>query len=179
MKCTEEQRELARYIQENGIRVSAKCCDYSKKKPLKAYIKSNYIDLNVTGERKAEGGQRALAHKSCFECSTKKNKIDKYMPLWWWSDSVKACFKKVEGIRYSDCYEVYGMRRTGCVGCPFNIRIGDDLRIMQIAEPRLYKACMNVFGESYRLMDQFHARARKCIPDDVQQSLFILEGDEK
>ena len=173
MQFNENQRSLARYIKENGIKISAKCCDYSKKKPLTKYSKEHNIDLNVTGERKAEGGQRALAHKSCFESS--KRRIDKYMPLWWWSDSVKRIFKQTEDIRYSDCYEVYGMRRTGCVGCPFNIRIGDDLKIMQISEPRLYKACMNVFGEAYRLTDEFHARARKCIPDDVQESLFIIE----
>ena len=124
----------------------------------------------MTGEREAEGGQRALAHKSCFECH--KDGSHKYMPLWWWSDAVKRDFKKAEGIRYSDCYEVYGMKRTGCVGCPFNLRIRDDLIIMQRSEPQLYKACMNVFGQSYRLMDQFHCRKNKCIPESVQMGLF-------
>lgn len=173
MKYTEQQKELVRYIKEHDIKISAECCKLSKKNPLHKYTHEHGIDLNVTGERKAEGGQRALAHKSCFESGDKRT--DKYMPLWWWSDSVKADFKQTEGIRYSDCYEVYGMKRTGCVGCPFNLRIGEDLKVMQIAEPQLYKACMNVFGESYRLVDQFHARSRKCIPDDLQERLFDME----
>ena len=152
-----------------GIKISAKCCEVSKKRPLYQYIKENGIDLNVTGERKAEGGIRATAHHSCFEQS--KNHVDKYMPLWWWSDRVKSVFKEREGIRYSDCYEVYGMRRTGCVGCPFSLTIADDLTTMYIFEPQLYKACMKVFGESYRLVDQFGARKRKCIPD-LPEKLF-------
>ena len=173
MKFTEAHKNLVRYIHENGIKISAKCCDISKKAPLFKYAKDHSIDLNVTGERKAEGGHRAISHTSCFEEGN--HGMDKYMPLWWWPDNVKAAFKKIEGIRYSDCYEVYGMRRTGCVGCPFNLRIAKDLQIMQISEPRLYTACMNVFGESYRLMDQFHARRFKCIPDDMQMPLFTME----
>jgi 3'-phosphoadenosine 5'-phosphosulfate sulfotransferase (PAPS reductase)/FAD synthetase len=170
MAWTEPQKKLAQYIKDNGIKVSAKCCDISKKAPLFQYIKDNDIDLNITGERKAEGGQRALAHNSCFEEGN--HGVDKYMPLWWWNNWSKRAFKIVEGIRYSDCYEVYGMKRTGCVGCPFNIYIAQDLTIMSQCEPQLYKACMNVFGESYRLMDQFHARKRKCVPDCIPMSLF-------
>lgn len=166
---TPQQAAMVHYIKDNGIKISAKCCEVSKKKPLYQYIKEHGIDLNVTGERKAEGGIRATAHHSCFEQS--KNHVDKYMPLWWWSDRVKSVFKEREGIRYSDCYEVYGMRRTGCVGCPFSLTIADDLTTMYIFEPQLYKACMKVFGESYRLVDQFGARKRKCIPD-LPEKLF-------
>ena len=63
-----------------------------------------------------------------------------------------------QGIRYCDCYEVWGMKRTGCCGCPFNSKVHYDLEIMKKYEPTLYKACLNVFGESYRLMDEFHIR---------------------
>ncbi len=175
MRFTDPQKDLARYLKENGINVSAKCCDVSKKEPLFAYIKEHNIDLSCTGERKAEGGQRALAHKSCFEEGN--HGIDKYMPLWWWPDSVKGVFKATEGIRYSDCYEVYGMRRTGCVGCPFNLNVADDLQAMIEYEPRLFKACMSVFGQSYELMDRFHCRRKKCLPESFQLSFgFTEEG---
>lgn len=77
------------------------------------------------------------------------------MPLWWWSNEVKQAFKEAEGIVYSDCYEVWGMKRTGCVGCPFSLDIKKDLAKMQEYEPHMYAACMKVFGESYKLMDDF------------------------
>jgi hypothetical protein len=93
------------------------------------------------------------------------------MPLWWWSDETKHEFKEKEGIRYSDCYEVYGMKRTGCCGCPFNLNIADDLQAMYEYEPRLFKACMAVFGQAYELTDRFHCRRKKCLPDFLQMTL--------
>ena len=160
---------MIHYAKESGIKIASRCCNESKKNPIKRYIKENGLDLNVTGERKAEGGQRAARHKSCFE--EHKDGIHKYMPLWWWSDDVKAVFKAAEGIRYSDCYEVYGMKRTGCCGCPFNVDIADDLQAMYEYEPRLFKACMNVFGQAYELTDRFNCRRKKCLPDSFQMTL--------
>jgi 3'-phosphoadenosine 5'-phosphosulfate sulfotransferase (PAPS reductase)/FAD synthetase len=132
----------------------------SKKRPLDQYAKEHQIDLQITGERKLEGGQRSISHKSCFE---EAKRGDKFMPLFWWSDEVKAAFKETEGIRYSDCYEVYGLRRTGCVGCPFNSTVNADLKVMQKYEPGLFKACMNVFGQSYKLMDEFSIRKMRVL----------------
>ena len=92
----ENQIALVDYCKENGIKISARCCKLSKKKPLNQYMKEKHIDLNVTGERKAEGGQRSLTHQSCFEVH--KDGMHKYMPLWWWSEDVKADFKKKRRI---------------------------------------------------------------------------------
>ena len=167
-RFTEQERELARYLDENGINVSAKCCDVSKKKPLHDYHKENNADLTVTGERKAEGGQRAISHTSCFE---EGKALDKYMPLFWWSDEVKAAFKAAEGIRYSDCYEVWGMKRTGCVGCPFGKNTAEELELMFQYEPKLFAACMKVFGLSYELTDRFNCRRKKCLPEFMQMTL--------
>lgn len=165
---TDNQVKLAKYLKQNGIKVSCKCCDYSKKKPIHTYIHTYCIDLNVTGERKAEGGQRASQHKSCFE---QQKRIDKYMPLWWWSNETKQIFKETEGICFSDCYEIYGMKRTGCCGCPFNLNIADDLQAMFEFEPRLFIACMNLFGQAYELTDNFNCRRKKCLPEYFQVSL--------
>ena len=170
LQFTENQKELARYLKANGIMVSEKCCDVSKKKPIYIYISQNGIDLNVTGERNAEGGQRSLRHKSCFEAGN--HGVDKYMPLWFWSDTTKEDFKKSEGIRYSDCYEVYGMKRTGCCGCPYNLDIARDLQAMYCYEPNLFNACMKVFGQAYELTNRFNCRRKKCLPDFIQLRLF-------
>lgn len=161
-------RDMIHFATDNDIKISPRCCNYSKKLPIKKYMRINKIDLNVTGERKAEGGQRACSHSSCFEIH--KDGIHKFMPLWWWSDEVKKVFKFIEGIRYSDCYEIYGMKRTGCCGCPFNPNIADDLQAMFQFEPRLFNACMNVFGLAYELTDRFNCRRRKCIPEYFQYS---------
>lgn len=104
--------------------------------------------LNIVGERRAEGGLRATAHHSCFE-PTHKSGIPKYMPLYFWTDADKQQYKEHYGLLYSDCYEVYGMKRTGCCGCPFNSRFEEDLEIAKQHEPQLYKAAIHIFGESY------------------------------
>ena len=48
---------MIHYAKENGIKIASRCCDKSKKEPIKRYIKEHALDLNVTGERKAEGGK--------------------------------------------------------------------------------------------------------------------------
>lgn len=163
---SEPQKRLACYLLISDTKVSDMCCKKSKKKPFFEYLKANLGDLNVTGERQAEGGQRVGSHKSCFE-QAKTHKWDKYMPLWFWNNETKKYYKEAEGIRYSDCYEVWGMKRTGCVGCPFNSRVGEDLKIIKQYEPLRYKACMNLFGESYRLMDKFGVHRKPIFDEQI------------
>ena len=68
---TESERDLARYLDENKIMVSAKCCETSKKKPKHKYDKENGIDLSVTGIRRAEGGKEQQPINPAFK-STKR-----------------------------------------------------------------------------------------------------------
>ena len=83
--------------------------------------------------RQAEGGERIGTIKSCFSENTDKKEYAEYRPLWFWSDKDKLEYKEWRNLRYSDCYEVWGFTRTGCVGCPFNFkgraRIGDCTRV--------------------------------------------------
>lgn len=178
MQFTENQKKLVLYLKENNIKVSAKCCDISKKKPLSEYVKKHKCDLVCTGERKAEDGVRAMKHSSCFEPNNKSAHADKFMPLFWWTDYERLDFKQKEGIVWSDCYEVYGMKRTGCCGCPFNQNVKHDLEIMAVHEPKLLRACLSVFGKSYELMDAFNCRRRKCMPDEIQLMLPYDDSDE-
>lgn len=161
------QKALAHYLINNKIKISCSCCNKSKKNPLHKYEKQHKADLIITGERKAEGGQRAQAHKDCFE--SKNGKTDRYMPLWFWDNETKQYYKEHEHIQFSDCYEVWGMKRTGCVGCPFNSHIGEDLKMIKQYEPNLYRACMNVFGESYKLMDEFNIRRLKILSEEERE----------
>lgn len=141
---------LKQFIMENPpqFAISNKCCNGAKKDTAHDFSKEQNAMLNIVGERRAEGGLRATTHHSCFE-PTHKSGIPKYMPLFFWTDKDKQQYKKHYNLRYSDCYEVYGMKRTGCVGCPFNSRFEEDLEIVKQYEPQLYKAVINIFGESY------------------------------
>lgn len=128
--------------------ISRQCCNGAKKNTSHAYLKGKDAMLNIIGERRAEGGIRATSHSTCFEPVNQLG-IPKYMPLYFWSDADKEQYKTHYGIKYSDCYEVYGMKRTGCCGCPFNSRFEEDLEVVKRYEPKLYAAAMNIFGDSY------------------------------
>ena len=134
--------------------VSAICCKYAKKDVSKKYVKEHDIDLVLMGIRKAEGGIRAGIYKSCFS-DNQGQTADQYRPVFFYSDEDKRYYDKTFGITHSDCYTKYGFKRTGCVGCPFNIKFEQDLLKVKEYEPLLYKACNSIFGDSYEYTRQY------------------------
>lgn len=127
--------------------ISSKCCDISKKKPLKDYKHNIDSDIDMIGVRKAEGGIRSTAYKNCFTACD--NGCDAFRPVFWFTNDDKRDYENAYGVEHSRCYTEYGMKRTGCVGCPFNIHITEELDILQRFEPKLYKAAVAVFSKSY------------------------------
>lgn len=137
------------------FRISARCCDYCKKQPAHSVQKA--YEMVITGERRDEGGRRSVPRKDntalCFT-ETGDGKY-RFRPLYYVSDKDKEWYKQAAGIRYSDAYEVYGMKRTGCCGCPISYRAVDDLELIKSFEPNLVKAAWAVFGDSYRYRQQY------------------------
>ena len=72
------------------------------------------------------------------------------------SNKDKAWYKETNGIRYSDAYEVYGLKRIGCFGCPINHAVMDEIDKVGQFEPNLKKAAWNVFGKSYEYRQQYN-----------------------
>lgn len=131
------------------FKVSDKCCYYAKKRVARDFDREFKPDLVITGMRRAEGGRRAGSIKTCFSLG-KPNEPDNYRPIWFWSDADKAVYKQWRGLRYSDCYEIWGLTRTGCAGCPCNSSAERELEIVERYEPQLVKAARNIFGASYK-----------------------------
>ena len=75
-------------------------------------------DLEIIGVRKAEGGIRSASYKTCFSESKSKG-CNSYRPVFWYTDSDKKAYEEFYGIQHSRCYTEYGLKRTGCVGCPY------------------------------------------------------------
>lgn len=140
------------FIAENPptFKISAKCCDYCKKQ-IAHKVQKDY-DMVITGERRDEGGMRSVPRKDnttlCFtETSSGQYRL---RPLYYVSDKDKAWYKEHYNIRYSDAYEVYGLTRTGCCGCPISYKAVEDLEKIGKYEPNVVKAAWNIFGDSYR-----------------------------
>lgn len=125
---------------------SNKCCKYAKKDMIHIVMSSGDYDLEINGVRKSEGGIRDIAYKTCFDNT---GDWDRYRPIFWYTDEDRRKYEEHYGVTHSKCYTVYGLKRTGCVGCPFGKRFEEELENARIHEPKLYKAAMNIFSDSY------------------------------
>lgn len=143
-----------------NFQISAKCCDFCKKQLAHRVQKS--FDMVITGERMAEGGIRATSKRMletnplntmCF--FEQSNGQYRFRPMYYVTNEDKAWYKERYGIKYSDAYEVYGLTRTGCCGCPISYKAVDDLEKIRPYEPNIVKAAWSIFGDSYRYRQQY------------------------
>lgn len=156
--------------------ISAKCCDCCKK-DIAHKVQKDY-EMIITGERRAEGGMRSVPRKDSSAMCFTETGAGQYRlrPLYYVTDEDKAWYKDYYHIRYSDAYEVYGLTRTGCCGCPISYKAVEDLEKIRPYEPNLVRAAWNVFGQSYEYRARYveykkrRAEAEKCL--DGQLDLF-------
>ena len=178
----QSEKYLREYMEKYppDFQISAKCCDYCKKQV--AHQVQKGFDMVITGERMAEGGVRATSNRMleinplntlCF--FEQSNGQYRLRPLYYVSDSDKQWYKEHYGIRYSDAYEVYGLTRTGCCGCPISYKAVEDLEKIRPHEPNVVKAAWNIFGKSYLYRQKYNEYKTKRKREDSlngQMSLF-------
>ena len=134
--------------------ISNKCCKYAKKDVVHKLIKDNEYDLEINGVRRAEGGIRDVMYKSCFD---NNGDNDRYRPLFWYTNADKEQYEEHYGVEHSKCYTEYGLKRTGCAGCPFGKDFEFELEVIEKYEPKLFKAVNNIFGDSYDYTRRYKA----------------------
>lgn len=141
-------RYLKEFIIENPPQflISDKCCKHAKKDVGDKCMKENGYQLDIIGVRKAEGGNRKDVYKTCFDDG---DDWDRYRPLFWYKNKDKEIYDNHYGVTHSKCYTEYGLKRTGCAGCPFGRDFEYELEVIKKYEPKLFKAVMNIFGDSY------------------------------
>lgn len=156
------------------FKISAKCCDYCKKQPAHN-IQKDY-EMIITGERRDEGGMRSVPRKDCTTmCFTETSSGQfRLRPLYYVSDSDKAWYKDYYKIKYSDAYEVYGLTRTGCCGCPISYKAIDDLEKIKPYEPNVVKAAWNIFGKSYDYRIAYNEYKKQRMQEDEEQKYYIF-----
>lgn len=168
------------------FKISAKCCDYCKKQV--AHRVQKPYEMIITGERRDEGGMRSVPRSEqwnetntmCFS-ETADGKY-RFKPLYYVSDQDKAWYKEHYGIRYSDAYEVYGLTRTGCCGCPISYKAVDDLEKIRPYEPNVVKAAYNLFGKSYEYRKMYNEYKAKRMAEEKrgkQLQLSLFDNAEK
>ena len=148
------------------FQISATCCDYCKKQ-VAHRVQKDY-EMIITGERRDEGGMRSVPRKDntalCFtETASGQYRL---RPLYYVSDKDKEWYKDRYHIRYSDAYEVYGLTRTGCCGCPISYKAVEDLEKIQKYEPTVVKAAWNIFGKSYEYRKKYNEYKKTRMDQD-------------
>lgn len=133
--------------------ISPKCCKGTKKDVIKQFLKDNNFDISCIGVRKAEGGARSTAYKNCF--TAKKDGVDQYRPIFYYKEHTKRVYEDHFNIIHSRCYTKYGLKRTGCAGCPYNKDFEEELEVMRKYEPKLYKAACYIFKDSYEYTREY------------------------
>lgn len=179
---------LREYMMENppDFRISDRCCYYAKKQTSNAVEQITAATMVCLGMRKSEGGIRSVALKSCFT-EARGDKSARFYPIFWFSDADKAEYEAYCGIRHSDCYEVWGLKRTGCACCPFGSGFEKELEVVRREEPALYNLANKVFGQSYEYTRRYRRfkeslkreRRRKGQIDLFDDPYEIVKGDEK
>lgn len=165
---------LKEFIIENNpdFPISKECCKNAKKEPVNEFINNNNFDLNCYGVRKAEGGTRSTGYKNCFSDNSEKDKVDEYRPIYWYKALTKRIYENHFNITHSKCYTQYGLKRTGCAGCPYNKDFEEELKVMEKYEPKLFKAVNNIFKESYKYTRAYNEYKKKFF----KNSSDVLEG---
>ena len=147
---------ILKYQFEEGtdLKISDKCCTKLKKEPFAKWQKANGKSYKMTGERLNEGGLRA-SHKGCLVID-KDSHLKKFKPLNPIANEWMEWFIKEYQIDLCCLYyEPYNFERTGCLGCPFNVKIQNTLdtleRLLPLEKKKAEAIWKPVYAEYRRL----------------------------
>jgi len=139
------------------FKISSKCCDKMKKEPIHKWEKENHRSVSITGMRNSEGGQR-LTIKGCILTDDKGN-LKKFHPLLKVDDAWEDEFVSVENIQLCKLYyPPYNFQRTGCKGCPYNLKLAEQLGTMMVKLPNERMQCEALWKPSYDLYRKMNYR---------------------
>ena len=156
------------FTQDFKMKVSSKCCDRLKKEVSKKWQEENKIDWAITGIRTAEGGLRGL-HDGCITMI--KNGLYKFHPLKPLDDKFIQEFINRFEIRLCKLYsEPFNFERTGCVGCPFNIRLEQELKLFLERMPQTAKRAYLIWKDVYEEYARIGYRLSKDTLNKIKRS---------
>lgn len=138
------------------LKVSDKCCKELKKKVSEKWSKENNKPIVITGMTRVEGGVR----KSTTSCAVfEEGKLHKFHPLFPVSKDFIDKAICIYEIELCKLYKApYNFERTGCKGCPFNMKLKEQLEIMKELLPEEYKQCQILWGKVYKEYERLNYR---------------------
>ena len=134
------------YLFKQDMNISDKCCLEMKEKPLDRWQKEHNKPIAILGLMAAEGGRRESVKCIAF----KGNKPKTFSPLAKVTIDWENWFIEKYGIQLCRLYyEPYNFIRSGCKGCPFNLKLEEDLSTLERYFPEEYRQCQYIWKPVY------------------------------
>lgn len=134
-----------RFMINAPFKISDKCCEHMKKKPLRDYEK-NTGEKPIIGIMATESSQRKKQYLQ-DGCNAFHHANPSSRPLSFFTENdIWAIIKKYK-IPYSAIYDL-GYKRTGCMFCLYGVHLNNPnhFQIMAKTHPKQYNYCMEKLG---------------------------------
>lgn len=156
------------FTPEFKMKVSERCCSRLKKDPIKQWQKMHKKPYGILGIMPNEGGQRSFAQCLAF----KNNKLKNFQPLVPVTKQWENWFIEEHSVRLCDIYRPpYNFTRTGCKGCPFSLRLQENLDVLAQFFPAERRQCEEIWKPVYAEYRRIGYRLKK---DDGQVEMTDL-----
>ena len=128
-----------------NLKISDKCCEEMKEKPIKKYEKTSGRKNKILGLMKEEGGRRTRT-----SCIITKGKHVSFQPLAVISKEWEEWFIETYNIKLCRLYyEPFNFQRTGCKGCPYSLDLQNQLETMALYLPNEKAQCEYIWKPVY------------------------------
>lgn len=139
-----------RYIFEQDstpFKISDLCCKRLKIEPFKVYEKRSNRKISIKGLLKSEKGRRLKSHCTIFN---QRGKLKSFNPIVEVTNEWEDWFIDEHDIELCALYyEPYCFERTGCKGCPFSLKLAEQLNVMKKYFPEEHKQCEIIWEPVY------------------------------
>lgn len=139
-------KKVNKFLRYKDVRISAKCCDYLKRKPMLKWQKNSGKKVAIMGTRAQESRIRRVVwvRKGCIY-ETKKQVV--VTPLIFFTEKDVWDYIERFKIRLANIY-YNGIKRNGCYCCGFGCHLTDENNFVKLKKlnPKLWKHVMNDWG---------------------------------
>lgn len=141
------QKLQFQFLQPLPFKMSDKCCMYLKKKPFKDFERLFNRKIGMTGMRREEKG-----HREKLECLVFEGRgISRFHPLAPMSNEWIEAFIINYNVQLCRLYyPPFNFKRTGCKGCPYNIKLQEELDTLEKLLPNERKQCEMIWAPVYK-----------------------------
>lgn len=137
---------VKKFLKYKNVKISAKCCLYLKKKPLKEWQKISGKKVAIMGMRVEESTARRLVwiRKGCMYHTKEQVVIN---PISFFTEKDILAYAKKFHIKFADIY-YKGLRRNGCYCCGFGSHLTGENNFVSLKRlnPNLWANVMNHWG---------------------------------